>query len=101
MNINDELEDILTQLTYDKNEEDRSHLVWRARTIIESDEWKPIETAPKDGTEILMWSQYDGIVVGHYSKSVWADGWIIYDARSDTIELHPTHWMPLPQPPTA
>jgi hypothetical protein len=26
--------------------------------------------------------------------------WVIYECRSDTIEVLPTHWMPLPQPPT-
>lgn len=64
-------------------------------------EWQPIETAPKDGTELLLFSAGQ-IDCGYWSTSVWvASGgaWIIYESRSDTVELSPTHWMPLPEPP--
>lgn len=47
--------------------------------------WQPIETAPKDGTEVLMWSETMGM-------AVWPS-----TAKWD----HVTHWMPLPQPPQA
>ena len=71
--------------------------------------WAAIETAPKDGTRLLLWC--NGLEVGYWSTSLWAprpkgsplgkqDGaWIIYENRSDTIRLTPTHWMPLPFPP--
>ena len=51
-------------------------------------EWQPIETAPKDGTRILMWSQK------HSSVS--------YDSWADFCRMNNpsfTHWMPLPPPP--
>lgn len=62
-------------------------------------EWQPIETAPKDGTEI----------VGHDAKTgtshvtcVWRGGWYDPDDHyySEAPEFIPTHWMPLPPPPT-
>ena len=45
--------------------------------------WQPIETAPKDGTEVLMWHRDLGAAV-HPCVRKW-DG--------------VTHWMPLPLPP--
>jgi hypothetical protein len=56
-------------------------------------DWQPIETAPRDGTEILVWGG------GHDVASVWwqdgdEDVWF----NGDVI-VHPTHWMPLPKPP--
>ena len=59
--------------------------------------WQPIETAPKDGTPILLGAEpnEDGpfsIILGCWYK----DGWYCW-----TPEKHiwPTHWMPLPQSP--
>ena len=58
--------------------------------------WQPIETAPRDGTEILAW---DGIGM----KFAWRyeDRWI-YDIEMESPYLtlwHPTHWQPLPSTP--
>ena len=65
--------------------------------------WLPIETAPKDGRRVLLWRHDDELEIGYWSTSVWVSpgAWIIYEARSDTVELHPTHWMPLPTTPNA
>jgi hypothetical protein len=46
--------------------------------------------------------------VGFWSTSIWITygrpnvkgGWVIYESRSDTVEVFATHWMPLPSPPT-
>lgn len=58
-------------------------------------EWRPIETAPKDGTEILVWLSW-----GDYEITLWEnDRWTWEDRLSSQPE--PTHWMPLPPPPDA
>lgn len=56
-------------------------------------EWQPIETAPKDNTEVLL-GRPDGLfMIGFYRDGAWDDG----DYRDH--ETWPTHWMPLPTPP--
>lgn len=63
-------------------------------------DWQPIETAPKDGTQILAWDGFN------FDLCEWsaperrpqdACWWIDNDKGS----MHPTHWQPLPPPPTA
>ena len=78
--------------------------------------WQPIETAPKDGTHILVYGPsagYDedapplGFSVAHwYDDGVNELGWrgIVagdnIDSYSDLDEdTQPTHWQPLPEPP--
>lgn len=60
--------------------------------------WQPIETAPKDRTEILLYR--DGVVYhGWWGKqSSGRNGWIHERGWFPTASL-PTHWMPLPPPP--
>lgn len=50
-------------------------------------QWQPIETAPMDGSDVLILTD-----TGFIHQASW---WIEED-RSDTI----THWMPLPSLPT-
>lgn len=63
------------------------------------DEWKPIDTAPKGGEDeaILLATGSDEfpVLMGHWSRDRWV---ILLDGQ--TI-WEPTHWMPLPKPPTA
>lgn len=65
----------------------------------------PIETAPKDGTFVLLlWQealQWNGATVAHYeSKKVQPfpkeQGWY---GRTGLRYTNPTHWMPLPEEP--
>jgi hypothetical protein len=61
------------------------------------DEWQPIETAPKDGTTILIF------VSGECETVCWDGGWFLgwFDTWDDPVMAHyPTHWMPMPKPPT-
>lgn len=64
-------------------------------------EWQPIESAPKDGSSILAWPCYSGNGV---SQVQWRDmkrtpgRWEHQWGRGVPVE--PTHWMPLPKPPT-
>lgn len=55
--------------------------------------WQKIETAPKDGTEILVWSSGSG----YWPRmAVWRDSYWALDSANLGI---PTHWMPLPAAP--
>lgn len=58
--------------------------------------WQPIETAPRDDTQVLVWSKpEDGF--SHVQRRIdrWRNGnW--YHSR---LAMPPTHWRPLPAPP--
>jgi hypothetical protein len=65
-------------------------------------EWQPIETAPKDGTRVLVCDTgIDRWVCSARAVSVGADShevvWL--DDADSFIDEQPTHWMPLPTPP--
>lgn len=59
--------------------------------------WQPIETAPKDGTPVLVWTSD----VGKEGLTEFASVCSYHpDAGFCTHELMAaTHWMPLPDPP--
>jgi len=54
--------------------------------------WQPIDTAPKDGNEFLLWDQLGFCIVAYWDalRSEWTNGDVV---------LKPTHWMPLPEGP--
>jgi hypothetical protein len=85
-------------------------------------EWQPIESAPRDGTSILILA--DGMAIeAWYAQGEWSDdtpispaeysgpAWVAFDdalqfeieegAGPDGQDCHGTvtHWMPLPPPP--
>ena len=68
-------------------------------------EWRPIETAPRDGTRIDIWGTNpdgSGCRVANVCWGPVAD-WMGRE-RADWQHYHvdaftPTHWMPLPSPP--
>lgn len=81
-------------------------------------DWRPIETAPKDGTLIDVWMGRDefphrrtDVYWGRYPHTCGEHGsycdscppdrdmWV--DALTAGYEhnLRPTHWMPIPEPP--
>ena len=72
--------------------------------------WNPIETAPTDGTEILLYSahsiRYSGQQVGHWDNgnfvSVIKMGGVVKDKICALVVINTfpaTHWKPLEQPP--
>jgi hypothetical protein len=56
--------------------------------------WQDIETAPKDGTEVLLLFPSDTKRTGYWAKSI--QRWSVDAVVSMPL---PTHWMPLPEPP--
>jgi len=104
-------------------EEDRGKIIESLVTRLESrlieverlralTNWQPIETAPRDGTWILLtggsvdWD-WDGDskprVVAAQFRERNADSWQFawFDAGYYGEYENPTHWMPLPEPPGA
>lgn len=69
--------------------------------------WQPIETAPKDGTLILL-ARPQGVWVGKWVP-VFVSGYVPDNKWRSHLLNHdhlgaggygkPTHWMPLPEPP--
>jgi hypothetical protein len=86
-------------------------------------DWQPIESAPKDGTDVLVLLDCASVPVVHLawwrSREEWElsgqycggwdsaaewEGWWSYTQNSTTQEKLdgyrlPTHWMPMPTPP--
>ena len=60
------------------------------------DGWADMSSAPKDGTDILAWHPHwrdPEIVAWNSGEQAWCNGsWCWNDA--------PTHWLPLPTPPS-
>lgn len=71
--------------------------------------WQPIETAPKDGTRILMavrgfvpavaYWQNDRGVFDYLDAECMPDERAWQAMLANSFEWEPTHWMPLPEPP--
>jgi hypothetical protein len=75
--------------------------------------WQLIETAPKDGTQVVAGAWDDG--VWRQAVVAWAAGWsrvwsneqeewwrLLEDGAhsiNDALLFEPSHWMPLPDPP--
>jgi Protein of unknown function (DUF551) len=68
-------------------------------------EWQSIETAPRNhGSEYLV-SNDRGVFAAEFDPDWFDDGWwLISDGKDFERPLRgsaPTHWMPLPPPPTS
>lgn len=62
---------------------------------VEGDGWLPIESAPKDGTQILIEVHPRIFDVVSWSDGAWRECGNFMRLRKD-----PTHWRPLPTPPS-
>ena len=65
-------------------------------------EWQPIETAPKDGTDMLVMTGETMHVVRWINIHGDFDYWAVDDNKHGPFTLRgkaPTHWLPLPETP--
>jgi len=61
----------------------------------EQSQWQPIDTAPKNGTELLLLDKCGAMVTGAWDEiGAWMFPW-------GFMEINATHWMPLPPLPNA
>lgn len=61
--------------------------------------WRPIDTAPKDGRELLIWTEHGGCWLVYWDKEEAA--FLVTDGKNT---LYPrgglaTHWQPIPLAP--
>lgn len=75
------------------------------KAYMEREEWQPIETAPMDGSFVVLYGYFEktfGVIndnphefrLGKWNNNFeeWVDSW-------DVGGFPATHWKPLPQPP--
>ncbi len=72
-------------------------------------EWQPIETAPRDGSKVILGHPEHKAVIGVWHQgysweSLFPDGnpvfyWAKDHEDTSGFDFEPTHWMPLPDPP--
>ena len=84
---------------------------WQARAAQPAvAQWQPIASAPKNGTVVIVGRHMDefGFIRGYArfdgSPTAYVSGWIStgFDPVMSNFGLaHPTHWMPLPNPPNS
>ena len=75
--------------------------------------WQPIDTAPKNGTRIILWDANKGVAIsggwhidgGRDDPNGYEPPWSWWVSDEDLImwdsgpDDAPTHWMPLPETP--
>jgi len=87
----------------------------RVQELESAQQWRPIESAPKDGAEIILsngetvaqghWFHTPPFIReirdmdGHYIDQDESDGYDDWIDSSGGMQPDPTHWIPLPQPP--
>jgi hypothetical protein len=73
-------------------------------------QWLPIESAPKDGSQVIAWWEAEGFDAVGVLMTSWLDnsktrvpwaGWRVPSMTPLPPRAKPTHWMPLPDPPHA
>jgi hypothetical protein len=89
--------------------------------MIEPPAWQDISTAPRDGTEILLFTSCHGVCQAGFQQGVWEDHWefgpeytgSVWVCCDDIFQIEvdeapegyldgiATHWQPLPAPPTS
>ena len=69
--------------------------------MLKRSQWQPIETAPRDGTKVLLC--HSGYAHPYYDRDrtprVWVDFFRAGSWYNTAPSGQPTHWRPLPAPP--
>jgi hypothetical protein len=81
---------VLTELEF----ESFARLTQDLFDALAAQEWQPIETAPRDGADIL--GNYGPFFIAIMRRSDQDDSW-----TDGSFYYRPTHWRPLPAPPVS
>jgi len=74
------------------------------RALMAEREWRPIESAPRDGTEILCWPglrKPETAVTGAWLDTRGGPCWVELGVGHHNGYWRPTHWLPLPKGPAS
>ena len=95
--------DRLEACQYCEDDDPPKPLYLAAPRTAQAEGWRPIETAPRDGTPIWLYTGA-GQCEGYWNYGEWVQDAVscTYDgAGGPAFQCNPTHWMPLPLPPTS
>jgi hypothetical protein len=62
--------------------------------------WQPIETAPRNGSDVLLWCGRAAretetcLFIGHWYDGLLGGGWETVDDIALRDKFEPTHWQP-------
>lgn len=59
-------------------------------------QWQPIDTAPKDGTDLIVLERAEVKMAKCFAPPLGSGDWL---GEEGYLFSTPTHWMPLPKPP--
>jgi hypothetical protein len=63
-------------------------------------DWQPIETAPRDGTDIIVYRpKFDGTYIPRVGTDYWMTKLLEPTWARSRKDCPPTHWQPFPDPP--
>jgi hypothetical protein len=64
-------------------------------------EWRPIDSAPRDGTRVILgWDSGEPSRFGFHQRNADWKGWRATSLEIGFPKKPPTHWQPMPTPPT-
>lgn len=88
---------ILTASQFENIRAAVASLIAERDALVKANEWQPIESAPKDEMILLFGAKRSPMVCGMFHSR---DGWVI-ETPGEWVSMYaPTHWKPLPPPPT-
>jgi hypothetical protein len=65
---------------------------------LEARQWQPMETAPKDGTHILIWGPFQTLEERVRGHAYWSGVWITHPIdRRYNDRIIPELWAPMPE----
>jgi hypothetical protein len=80
--------------------EDGRKIATKIEELEKASQWQPIETAPKDGSTIIVGlgrHRDFPVLIVFYNRLY--EIWLHYGEAKLGLEVNATHWMPLPKPP--